>query len=84
MIRWILLLQEFNLTIEDKKGVENVVVDHLSCLEFKNDTEILPIQEAFPYENLFAALGSLSHRHMMPLNPILVVEIFDCWGINFM
>ncbi|KAL5564930.1 hypothetical protein UlMin_028094 [Ulmus minor] len=29
-------------------------------------------------------LGSLSHRHMMPLNPILVVNIFDCWGINFM
>ena len=21
---------------------------------------------------------------MMPLNPILVVEIFYCWGINFM
>ena len=21
---------------------------------------------------------------MMPLNPILVVEIFDCWGIDFM
>jgi hypothetical protein len=21
---------------------------------------------------------------MMPLNPILVLEIFDCWGIDFM
>jgi hypothetical protein len=21
---------------------------------------------------------------MMPLNPILIIEIFDCWGINFM
>jgi len=21
---------------------------------------------------------------MMPLNPILVIEIFDCWGIDFM
>lgn len=29
-------------------------------------------------------LGSLSHHHMMPLNPILVVEIFDYWGIDFM
>ena len=29
-IRWILLCQEFNLTIKDKKGVENVVADHLS------------------------------------------------------
>ena len=28
--------------------------------------------------------GKISHRHMMPLNPILVVELFDIWGINFM
>ena len=32
LIRWILLFQEFNLTIKDKKEVKNVVVDHLSCL----------------------------------------------------
>ena len=30
LIRWVLLLQEFNLQIRDKKGVENVVADHLS------------------------------------------------------
>ena len=29
-------------------------------------------------------LGNISHRHMMPLNPILVVELFDVWGIDFM
>ena len=33
LIRWILLLQEFNLQIKDKKGVENVVADHLSRVE---------------------------------------------------
>ena len=33
LIRWILLLQEFNMEIRDKKGVENVVADHLSRLE---------------------------------------------------
>ena len=32
LTRWILLCQKFNLTIKDKKGVENVVADHLSRL----------------------------------------------------
>ena len=29
-------------------------------------------------------LGKLSRRHMVPLNPILVVDLFDVWGIDFM
>ena len=29
-------------------------------------------------------LGGITHRNMMPLNLILVIEVFDCWGIDFM
>ena len=33
LIRWVLLLQDFDLEIKDNKGSDNVVVDHLSRLE---------------------------------------------------
>ena len=29
-------------------------------------------------------LGGITKRNMMPLTPILIIEIFDCWGIDFM
>ncbi|KAL6310867.1 hypothetical protein AAG906_027312 [Vitis piasezkii] len=183
LIRWILLLQEFNLQIRDKKGVENVVADHLSRLVISHDSHGLPINDDFPEESLmsievapwyshianflvtgevpsewsaqdkrhffakihayyweepflfkysirilshchdnacgghFASqktamkviqsgfwwpslfkdahsmckgcdrcqrLGKLTRRNMMPLNPILIVDVFDVWGIDFM
>lgn len=197
LLRWILLLQEFDLEIKDKKGVENVVADHLSRLIFSDSLETMPINDIFPDEQLFGIshlpwfadivnylatgripnhwtkqdrnkffnevkqffwddpylfkycpdqiirrcvpdsecisvisfchfeacgghfsakktaakilqcgfywptlfkdthdfckacercqkLGGISRRNMMPLNPILIIEIFDCWGIDFM
>jgi hypothetical protein len=40
LIRWILLLQEFDLEIKDKKRVENLVADHLSRMQFENPQEL--------------------------------------------
>jgi hypothetical protein len=39
LIRWILLLQEFDLVIRDKKGVENSVAGYLSHLQFEESAE---------------------------------------------
>ena len=196
LIRWILLLQEFDLEIKDKKGCENVVADHLSRLPLEPLDEV-PLNENFPDEQLLGIsqipwfadiinylvtgempnhwskqdrskflaevkyffwddpylfkycpdqiirrcipdedhqsvisfchdyacgghfsskktaakvlqcgfywptifkdchvfclscdrcqkLGKINRRNMMPLNPILIVEIFDVWGIDFM
>ncbi|RDX64391.1 Retrovirus-related Pol polyprotein from transposon 17.6, partial [Mucuna pruriens] len=50
LIWWILLLQEFNIEIRDKKGVKSSVVDHLSRIEIRS--EPTPIKEQFPDEQL--------------------------------
>ena len=38
LIRWILLLQEFDLEINNRKGIENQVADHLSRLKANAST----------------------------------------------
>ena len=50
LIRWVLLLQEFDMEIKDKKGIENLVVDHLSRLE--GLSKEVQINDDFPYEQL--------------------------------
>nr|GEU83851.1 hypothetical protein [Tanacetum cinerariifolium] len=54
LIRWVLLLQEFDITIRDKKETENLAADHLSRLEnpHKDVFENKDINENFPLETL--------------------------------
>ncbi|CAN6712797.1 unnamed protein product [Malus baccata var. baccata] len=52
LIRWMLLLQEFDIEIKDKKGSDNVVADHLSRLV--REEEPIPISEMFPDEQLLS------------------------------
>nr|GEZ35502.1 reverse transcriptase domain-containing protein [Tanacetum cinerariifolium] len=69
LLRWILLLQEFDFKVIDTKGAENYTADHLS-----RDTT----------EPTTQPRRSLTQRDEMPQNSIQVCEIFDVWGIDFM
>jgi hypothetical protein len=55
LIRWILLLQEFNIDMKDKKGVENSVADHLSRLQYKETHEL-------PINDYLRTLWSIPHK----------------------
>ena len=59
LIRWVLLLQEFDLHMTERKGAKNPVVDNLSRLENVLD-DPLSIDDSFPDEQLAAI--NVSHN----------------------
>nr|GEU52711.1 hypothetical protein [Tanacetum cinerariifolium] len=54
LLRWVLLLQEFDFKVFDTKGAENLAADHLSRLEkpYENVLDPKEINETFPLETL--------------------------------
>ncbi|XP_070040070.1 uncharacterized protein [Nicotiana tomentosiformis] len=55
LMRWVLLLQEFDLEIQDRKGSENQVTDHLYRLEEEGRPhDGLKINDSFPDEQILA------------------------------
>ena len=78
LIRWILLLQEFNLQIRDKKGVENVVANHLSRLVIAHDSHGLPINDDFLEESLMSIRVAPWYSHIA--NYLVTGEVPSEWS----
>ena len=71
------LLQEFNLQIKDKKGVENVVADHLSRLAIAHNSHGLPINDDFPEESLMLVEVTPWYAHIA--NYLVIGEVPSDW-----
>nr|GEW14264.1 retrovirus-related Pol polyprotein from transposon gypsy [Tanacetum cinerariifolium] len=64
LIRWVLLLQGFNIKIKDKKGAENLAADHLSRLENSNMGKLAKdeIVDKFSDEHLMILKAKLNEK----------------------
>ncbi|CAA6669115.1 unnamed protein product [Spirodela intermedia] len=76
LIRWVLLLQEFDLEIRDKKGSENSVADHLSRLHISGTGDI---SDSFPDEHLLA-VSSHAPWFAHIVNFLVTGSIPDHWN----
>ena len=77
LIKWIFLLQEFNLQIKDKKEVENVIADHLSRLAIAHNYHSLPINDDFLEESLMLIEVAPWYAHIA--NYLVTIEVPSEW-----
>nr|GFA58479.1 reverse transcriptase domain-containing protein [Tanacetum cinerariifolium] len=90
LLRWILLLQEFDFKVIDTRGAKNYAADHLSRLEnpYENVFDPKEINETFPLEYLnkvahkdpstpwFADLANYHAENFIIKEPALI-KLFD-------
>ncbi|GKA15135.1 reverse transcriptase domain-containing protein [Tanacetum coccineum] len=64
LLRWVLLLQEFDFSVIDSKGAEYYAADHLSRLEnpYENVFDPKDINETFPLETLNMVMERISKK----------------------
>ena len=79
LIRWILLLQEFDIEIRGKKGTENFVADHLSRIQFETPWPI-PIHDSFPDEQLFEIIPRELPWYVDIINYLATGQIPPHWS----
>ncbi|GKE90518.1 reverse transcriptase domain-containing protein, partial [Tanacetum coccineum] len=79
MLRWVLLLQEFDFKVIDTKGAENYAADHLSRLEnpYENVFDPKEITETFPLETL----NVLTSKHQ---NTLWFADLANYHAGNFL
>jgi hypothetical protein len=79
LIRWILLLQEFDIEIRDKKSFENIVADHLSRLVVDFNEDVVLIAETFPDEQLMHISQILAPWFTDIVNYLVTAQIPSHW-----
>ena len=78
LIQWVLVLQEFDLEIKDKKVSENSVADHLSQL---HTTSLGEICDTFPDEQLLAVVTKLPwFAHIV--NYLVTKSVPEYWNTH--
>ncbi|GKD73612.1 reverse transcriptase domain-containing protein, partial [Tanacetum coccineum] len=78
LIRWILVLQEFDIEIKDRKGTENVAANHLSRIENDESSDDSEVDDNFPGET-FMEINTKDKPWFVDFANYLVADIIPKW-----